>query len=158
MSSSDPATYKFVIEDCIFRVRRVHVSPTVMIGYTETLKPTTAKYPINRVECEVFSAPRENYSGNQPNIFKGQLLNRIAIVMVDSTALNGSFQKIPFNFKNYDITYLGLTVNGEHFPSKPLQMNFGDAGGANDLSAFQTLYEGTIQLFQNEGNEISRDE
>ena len=55
VSSSDPATYKVVIEDCIFRVWRVHVSPTVMIGHTEALKHTTAKYPINRVECKVFS-------------------------------------------------------------------------------------------------------
>ena len=69
VSSSDPATYKVMIEDCIVRVQRVHVSPTVMIGHTEALKQTTAKYPINRVECKVFSAPRGNYSGNQPNIF-----------------------------------------------------------------------------------------
>ena len=145
-------------EDCVFRVRRVNVSSTVMIGHTEVLKHTTAKYLINRVECKVFSTPRENYSGNQPNIFQGQLPDRIVIGMVDSTAFNGSFKKNPFNFKNYDITYLGLTVNGEHLPSKPLQMKFGDAQGANYISAFQTLYAGTNKLFQNEGNGTSRDE
>ena len=104
VSSSDPATHKVVIEDFIFRVRRVHASPTVMIGQTEALKQTTAKYPINRVECKVFSAPRGNYSGNQPNIFQGQLPDRIVIVMVDSIAFNGSFKTNPFNSKNYDIT------------------------------------------------------
>ena len=35
VSSADPATYKVVIEDCVFRVRRVNVSSTVMIGHTE---------------------------------------------------------------------------------------------------------------------------
>ncbi len=158
VSSADPAAYKVVIEDCVFRVRRVNVSSTIMIGHTEVLKHTTAKYPINRVECKVFSATRGNYSGNQPNIFQGQLPDRIVIGMVDSTAFNGSFKKYPFNFKNYDMTYLGLTVNGEHLPSKPLQMKFGDAQGANYISAFQTLYAGTNELFQNEGNGISRDE
>ena len=34
------------------------------------------------------------------------------------------------------MTYLGLTVNGEHLPGKPLQMKFGDAEGANYVSAF----------------------
>ena len=106
VSSSDPATYKFVMEDCIFRVRRIHVSPTVMIGHTEVLKQTTAKYPINRVECKVFSATRGNYSGNQPNIFQGKLPDRIVIGMIDSTAFNGSFRKNPFNFKNYDISWI----------------------------------------------------
>ena len=158
VSSADPATYKVVIEDCVFRVRRVNVSSTVMIGHIEALNHTTAKYPINRVECKVFSAPRGNYSGNQPNIFQVQLPDRIVIGMVDSTAFNGSFKKNPFNFKNYDITYLGLTVNGEHLPSKPLQMKFGDAGGANYVSAFQTLFAGSNKLFQNEGNGITRDE
>ena len=114
VSSADPATYKVVIEDCVFHVRRVNVSSTVMIGHTEALNHTMAKYPINRVECKVFSAQRGNYSGNQPNIFQGQLPDRIVIGMVDSTAFNGSFKKNPFNFKNYDMTYLELTVNGEH--------------------------------------------
>ena len=132
VSSADPAAYKVVIEDCVFRVRGV--------------------------ECKVFSAPRGNYSGNQPNIFQGQLPDRIVIGMVDSTAFNGSFKKNPFNFKNYDMTYFGLTVNGEHLPSKPLQLKFGDAEGANYISAFQTLYAGSNKLFQNEGNGISRDE
>ena len=158
VSSTDPAAYKVVIEDCVFRVRKVNVSPTVMIGHTEALKHTTAKYPINRVECKVFSTPRGNYSGNQPNIFQGQLPDRIVIGMVDSTAFNGSFKKNPFNFKNYDITYLALTVNGEHLPSKPLQLKFGDEQGANYVAAFQTLYAGSNKLFLNEGNGISRDE
>ena len=69
--SADPATYKVVIEDCAFHVRTANVSSTIMIGHTEALNHTTAKYPINRVECKVFSAPRGNYSGNQPNIFQG---------------------------------------------------------------------------------------
>ena len=127
-------------------------------AHTEALNHTTAKYPINRVECTVFSAPRGNYSGNQPNIFQGQLPDRIVIGMVDSTAFNGPFKKNPFNFKNYDMTYLGLTVNGEHLPSKPLQMKFGDAEGANYVSAFQTLFAGSNKLFQNEENGITRDE
>ena len=37
-------------------------------------------------------------------------------------------------------------------------MKFGDAGGANYISAFQTFYGSTNKLFQNEGNGISRDE
>ena len=80
-----------------------------MIGHTEALNHTTAKYPINRVECKVFSAPRGNYSGNQPNIFQGKLPDRIFIGMVDSTAFNGSFKKNPFNFKP---RYEWLIVSG----------------------------------------------
>jgi hypothetical protein len=55
-------------------------------------------------------------SGNQPNMFQGGLPNRIVIGMVGADAFNGTYTKNPFNFKNYDITTLGLTVNGENLP------------------------------------------
>ena len=64
-------------------------------------------------------------SGNQSNIFEGALPNRIMIGMVDPDAFNGTYTKNPFNFKNYDITTMGLTVKGENLPGKPLQLKFG---------------------------------
>jgi hypothetical protein len=59
-------------------------------------------------------------SGNQPNIFQGTLPIRIVIGMVDADAFNGTYANNPFNFKNYNITTMGLTVNGESLPGKPL--------------------------------------
>jgi hypothetical protein len=53
-------------------------------------------------------------SGNQPNIFQGALPIRIG--MVDADAFNGTYAKNPFNFKNYNITTMGLTVNRESLP------------------------------------------
>ena len=95
-------------------------------------------------------------SGNQPNIFQGALPNRIVIGMVDADAFNGTYTKNPFNFKNYDITTMGLTVNGENLPGKPLQLKFGV--DSNYISAFQTLYAGTHKIFENQGNGITREE
>ena len=95
-------------------------------------------------------------SGNQPNIFQGGLPNRIVIGMVDADAFNGTYTKNPFNFKNYDITIMGLTVNGENLPGKPLQLKFG--AESNYISAFQTLYAGAHKIFENQGNGITREE
>ena len=94
--------------------------------------------------------------GNQPNKFQGGLPNRIVIGMVDADAFNGTYTKNPFNFKNYDITTMGLTVNGENLPGKPLQLKFG--ADSNYISAFQTLYAGTHKIFENQGNGITREE
>jgi hypothetical protein len=74
------------------------------------------------------------------NLIQGGLPNRIVIGMVDADAFNGTYTKNPFNFKNYDITTMGLTVNGENLPVKPLQLKFG--ADSNYISAFQTLYAG----------------
>ena len=141
VSSADNPDFKVVLEECMFRVRHVNVSSTTILAHTQTLQHTTAKYPIDRINCKVFSVPNGNLSGNQVNIFQGPLPVRVVIGMVDTDTYNGTYTKNPFNFKNY-MTFLGLTVNGEHLPGKP----------------FQTLYVGTNKLFQNEGNGITRDE
>jgi hypothetical protein len=154
--SAENPNFKVVIEECMFRVRRVNVSHSVMMSHSQSLQHFTAKYPINRIDCKIASVPRGYVSGNQPNIFQGALPNRIVIGMVDADAFNGTYTKNPFNFKNYDITTMGLTVNGENLPGKPLQLNFG--AESNYISAFQILYVGTHKMFENQGNGITREE
>ena len=158
VSSAENPNFKVIIEECMLRVRRVNVSPSIVMTHSQSLQKTTAKYPINRIDCKVVSVPRGNMSGNQPNIFQGALPNRIVIGMVDADAFNGTYTKNPFNFKNYDITTMGLTVNGENLPGKPLQLKFDGARGSNYVSAFQTLYAGTHKIFENQGNGITREE
>ncbi|CAB4011115.1 uncharacterized protein F54H12.2-like [Paramuricea clavata] len=156
VSSAEDPNFKVVIEECLFRVRRVNVAPSIILAHSQSLQQITAKYPINRIDCKVVSVPRGNMSGNQPNIFQGGLPNRIVIGMVDADAFNGTYTKNPFNFKNYDITTMGLTVNGENLPGKPLQLKFGV--DSNYISAFQTLYAGAHKIFDNQGNSITREE
>ena len=114
VSSAESPNFKVVIGECVFCARRVAVAPSVMMSHNQALQQTTAKYPINRIDCKVVSVPRGNMSGNQPNIFQGILPNRIVIGMVDADAFNDTYTKNPFNFKNYDTTTMGLTVNGEN--------------------------------------------
>jgi hypothetical protein len=76
--------------------------------------------------------------------------------MVDADAFNGTYTKNPFNFKNYDITTMGLTVNRENLPGKPLQLKFG--ADSNYISAFQTLYACAHKIFDNQDNGITREE
>ena len=158
VSSVRDPDFKVIIEECVFRVRRVNIISSTILAHTANLQHATVKYPINRVNCKVFSVPRGNLSGNQANIFQGPLPNRVVIGMVDADAFNGTYAKNPFNFKNYNTTFLGLTVNGEHLPAKPFQLKYTLPGGTNYVLAYQTLYAGTNKLFQNQGNGISRDE
>ena len=67
------------------------IAPSVMMSHNQSLQQTTAKYPINRIDCKFVSVPRGNMSGNQPNIFQGILPNRIVIGMVDEDAFNGTY-------------------------------------------------------------------
>ena len=158
VSSADNPDFKVVLEECVFRVRRISVSSTAILGHIQTLQHQTAKYPIARINCKVFSVPNGNLSGNQANIFQGPLPVRVVIGMIDTDVYNGVYTKNPFNFKNYNTTFLGLTVNGEHLPGKPFQLKFTPAGGTNYVPAYQKLYAGNNKMYQNQGNGITRDE
>ena len=58
------------------------------------------------------------------NAFLDQIPKRIAICMMDSH--NGNYKNNPFNFKHYNLTQIGISVNGEEIPFKPLKLNFDD--------------------------------
>jgi hypothetical protein len=49
VSSAENPNFKVVIEECLFRVRRVNVAPSVIMTHSQSLRQTTAKYPINRI-------------------------------------------------------------------------------------------------------------
>ncbi|GBN24006.1 hypothetical protein AVEN_153273-1 [Araneus ventricosus] len=50
---------KVVLEKISLLIRKVCVSPGVILGHVKALEKETAKYPINRVLCKVYSVPPE---------------------------------------------------------------------------------------------------
>ncbi|XP_067398652.1 uncharacterized protein F54H12.2-like [Emydura macquarii macquarii] len=105
-------------------VKKVRVAPGVHLGHTEALLTTNAKYLVDRVEMKVFSIPAGSRVSNQENLFLGQLSKMLVLGFVDNDAFSGSYAKIPFHFKHYDINFVALYVDGEQIPTKPLQLDF----------------------------------
>ncbi|XP_035226306.1 uncharacterized protein F54H12.2-like [Stegodyphus dumicola] len=54
--------FKVSLEHVSLFVRKVRVSPGVILGHAKSLEKATAKYPINRVLCKVYSIPSGNMS------------------------------------------------------------------------------------------------
>ena len=80
VSSADPATYKVVIEDCVFRVRRVNVSSTVMIGHTEALNHTTASTPSTELNAKCFPPQEGTTLETNPISFRFNYLIELSLV------------------------------------------------------------------------------
>ena len=157
MASEDGANYKVKLIDAKLKVRVVKVNPSVSMAHEIALKKGPALYPIRRVVCKSFIIPSGNPSVIKDNIFNGLVPRSFVFGMVDSTAaITGEFKKNPFNFQHFNVSSIGITVNGEEIPFKTIPLSYGANG--QFVEAFITQFSGTGKLFHNLGNGIGRNE
>ena len=157
MSDIDGAAHKVKLTEAYLKVRKVKVSPSVSIAHELALKKGPAIYPVRRVECKTFIIPTGNPSLRKDNLYNGLVPKTFVFGMVDSAAFNGDYTKNPFNFKTFTASFIGITVNGEEVPFKPLQLSYADAT-IRYIEAYLSMFSGSGKLFYDTGNGISRDD
>ena len=119
------------------------------------LNDKNAQYAITRTTPKVFTVPRGQPSQHIDNAFLGEIPKRIAVCMMDNDSYNGNYKKNPFNFQHYNLTQIGISVNGEEVPFKPQKLNFDDK---LFVTAYNTLFSGTGKLHGNSGSIIKRED
>lgn len=62
--NTDMTSYKIYIEGAWLKVRRINVSPTVMLAHALSLQKTSAKYPLKRVVMRPMVLPSGNFCCN----------------------------------------------------------------------------------------------
>jgi len=72
---------------------------------------------------------------------------------VESEAFNGAYKKNPYNFKNFNVSFIRITVNGQEIPFRPLQLSYADAN-PKFIEAYATLFSGTGKMNYDAGNDI----
>ena len=150
----DPAGIHSVqVLDANLLVRRVKISPGVLLAHAKALSKSTAKYPLTRVEVKVLTLTSGTNGQTLDNIILGQLPKRIIIGFVENKAYNGNRFLNPFNFKNLNINFLCLYVDGNQIPSKALLPDF---KGKMYVDCYHSLFSGCGIHFLNDGNAISR--
>ena len=98
MADGQDPKYKAVITALSLFVRKVTLSDTMKEVQLRVLHESNAKYPICHMVTVVYSVPQGNLTGNQDNLFLGQLPTCVVIGYVDNDAFNGNYHRNPFNF------------------------------------------------------------
>ncbi|GFU01724.1 uncharacterized protein F54H12.2 [Trichonephila clavipes] len=147
--------FKVVLDHVSLFIRKVRVNPGVILGHAKALEKTNAKYPINRVLCKVYSIPKGSMSFIQDNIFSGQMPKKLFVGCVDNEAFHGAFSKSPYEFKHFNLNFIGVYVDGQPVPHNPLELDFSKD---QYIRAYQTLFVGTDRMGQDRGIFISRKE
>jgi hypothetical protein len=126
------------------------------VAHEIALKKGPAIYPIRRVECKSFIVPAGNPSLRKDNLFNGLVPKTFVFGMVESDAFNGAIKKNPYNFQHFSVSSIGITVNGEEMPFKPLQLSYGAA--SKYIEAFTTLFRTRVRGNVSQHRGISREE
>ena len=131
------------------------MTPSVFSAINTVLNDKNAQYAITRTIPKVFTVPKGQQSQQINNAFLGEISKRITICMMDNDSYNGNYKKNPFNFEHYNLTQIGISVNGEEVPFKPLKLSFDDK---LFVTAYSTLFSGTGKLHGNSGSIITRED
>jgi len=137
-SSTD---YKLEIRDISLIIKHVTPSNHVLLAHQDVMQNdlSRAKYFYTKEELRKFNLAKDTSSYYIEDAFNGRVPSRVVIAFVSGEALSGSLTKNPYNFKNFDVAYMNLTLSGNPTPEGPINLDF-----KNDkyLASYTQLYRG----------------
>ena len=102
---------KCVIMEAYLYVRKVTLSDTLLSSIKSVWQEQEIVLPFTRREVRHFNIPTGVSTHVEQNAFSGRLPVRLFICLVDNTAFVGSRTTSPFNFSDYKINKISVTVN-----------------------------------------------
>lgn len=154
MQSADAIQRKVLLREVSLIIRKVKVSPSIILQHARLLQQNSVKMNLTKVEIKSFTLARGAMSQVIDNAVLGALPKRVTLFFVTNKAFNGSKQANPYNFQHFDLNYLSLVCNGVKIPSEPLKPNFDNK---NYVRSFHTIFSGLNSHYSDVGNLINRD-
>ena len=145
-------SYKIEIVEATMCVRRVKLTPECQLSVERSLAKKPARLPITYCTLKSCSVSNGLTAYSQDGLYSGILPSLVIMGMVSNDAYSGSYATNPFNFKNYDLNSLVLTVNGRSIPSKPLTPNF---SAGHVLECYETLFHALGCGYEDWENDIT---
>ena len=138
-TSKDAADYVVVIKELKLYYQRIRLREKFPV-------PRTERYLYTKTDLKRFPIP-QGMTSYSINLHQGvKMPKSIIVAQVLTSASEGTYKENPFYFKNFNLNYLCLKVNGMRVPSEPLRPKFSAAGQTNSLVAREY-----INMFMNTG-------
>ena len=103
-------------------IRKVQVNSVIQAAHAKVLEMGTAKYPITQGEFKTHTVSSGTRSHAEENLYSGQIPKCIVIGFVKNSGINGTYQTNPFQFENFDMDHIALSVGGTSVPGKALNL------------------------------------
>lgn len=141
------------IQSATLHLKAVRPSPTIKLAHQTVLQKSNAKYHLKDVSFHALSIPKGSSNMTFTDVFVGQIPRRVVVAMVADKAYNGNYNTNPYHLQHFNINSFQMYVNGQPFPSQPLQPDFENG---HYMQCFQTLQDGLGIHFKDEGHSIPR--
>jgi hypothetical protein len=132
--------YEVHFSEVYLKVCKVLPMSSVTFGVGETLKEKPSLYPFVRTEMRAFQLQDGQLNFHLEDMFQQQVPTEVIVCMVSAKGFHGSYNTNPYSFNPFTITELGLYVDDESMPAKPLKMSFAREK-KNYIEAYNMLFE-----------------
>jgi hypothetical protein len=105
-------------------VQSKKLKPDLVYAHQKMAMKSNYKIPYIKVTVKENLLTPNSTSLALNNFHTGRMPNRITLCMVATSAHNGEYNENPFNFRNFGLTDLQLTVGSRTIPHEPLKMNY----------------------------------
>ncbi|XP_066910114.1 uncharacterized protein F54H12.2-like [Clytia hemisphaerica] len=147
------ADYKVVITEAIMCLRKVQLTPHKFEEIQRRLEKEQANYPLDRIDIRTHSAATGLSSFVWHNAYQGQMPSKIVVGVVDNSSYVGNYKENPFNFAHHSIRKVGVFINGESLPGKPIIVNFTNG---QYLEGYKSLFDIAGTFGADDGSDIPR--
>src|SRR5271154_774175 len=124
-ANDDTVNYKINITECTLCLRQVQVSPSVLMGHAKGLQSQNYILPYNGHKIYTKLIKPGGLVERTMDVTAGVYPKCLIVGFVDHEAYCGKYSLSPFNFQHFDVSEIGLSVNGQPLPAKPFRPDFG---------------------------------
>jgi hypothetical protein len=144
--------YKYEIVTAQLYVKMVTMNPKIVAKHEENFRSSKAQYPLRtaRVSTNMIPVGTLSYEGF---VNFGKLPTNLVVGLTTQTAMRGLFNKSPFNFQNFGLTKVVLSLDNNPALTQQIEVDFTNR---NYLLGYQSLFKATGRRC--DGNYIDREE
>ena len=115
------------------------VSPAMVVAHEERMSKHCAVYPFWKLDLKASNIEKGSYGWSADDVYHRSIPSKIKMVLSSGSTFNGNYAEITFNFKNYQLNFAEVMVDGVSIPSQ-----------AGDFSeAYWTLMEWSSHIYVN---------
>ncbi|CAC5402758.1 unnamed protein product [Mytilus coruscus] len=155
ISGEDTPAIKLQLLDCVYKACKIKVDPGVIVNHLKQIETKPVRYYFQRTEVKRNTINKDS----REFIWDNMLTLRpstLVLGLISQESGNGTYGTNPFFFNHYNATDVGLYVNGESVPARPLKLDFGD--NRQYATAYTNLFEVCEKLNKDVGLTITRED